>query len=204
MAPLDNDQIVKHLRCGDPRGVEALLTQFGPLATTQLSKRFGLEEGDHALQDCLSDAALAMNQPEVADRLDANRNLGGYFYRTAFYSLNRAVKLRNGQPVPLETDHAEIADDANPDRVPTAFELAVSNFVREELTPREQELLRAEAEANCEETAEQVARRMPNGSTKEVVYQLRHRIKGKMERFRADWNKRNARSLATASQEGEQ
>lgn len=172
-----DDEIVALMRAKDVRGLESLLRVHGGKTKGLLQLAFRLQEGDHCLEDAVCDAGLQLLKR--SRKLDPKRNLGGYFYITARRELLRNLRRRRDWHKPLPegaTNHIAAPEGHAGDASPLAARV---REVIDRLSDMEREILTLDVASNFGLKAAEVASIL--NTTKETVYSLRNRTKGKLE-----------------------
>lgn len=161
--------------------MEALLRVQGLRTKGLLQLAFGLEPEDHCLEDAVCDASLLLLRK--ARRLDASRNLGGYFYVTARHELIRILKRQKDWHKSLwdgAENHLAAGDGKPAEGSPLAARI---KHVVDGLSDLERQILGLDVANNFTLKAAEVA--VILGTTESTVYSLRHRTKHKLKHLLA-------------------
>lgn len=180
--PEGDEEIIRLMRAGNPRGIEALLRVHGPNVKGRLSVVFRRQPGDHALETATHDAALSLFRS--ADRLDPSGNLGGYFYVAAWNEMNRQEIEDRKRHVPLWEGAEEQIPAANTASAPSNDLTAKVRALINSLPKLERDVLLLDIAHNFRLPAKEAAAIL--GTTPAAIYSSRNRTKERLRELFGD------------------
>lgn len=169
-------QIVESLRRGEPQGIADLLAHYGGRVTGYLRRRFPALD-DHALQEALADAVLA-----VGESFDARRGtLSAWFLFLAHQRAVAVIRSWRSRPVceSLDADlHAEGGTSPPLDQLVTEERVQEIEQVIQSLSTLEQAVIEADLAEGGAAPADVLAARL--ATTPGSVYAARQRARRKL------------------------
>jgi RNA polymerase sigma factor (sigma-70 family) len=180
-APPDRDgdeQIVRWMKGGEARGLEALLRVHAPHVLGVLRRRFDRRVATDTIVDAVHDAAHHMFRH--SNGLDAAKNLGGYFYVAARREVLRTLPDAWHEPFRDGVEHKTPAPSGEP-APPNELSNGIAAVI-DKLPERERDVLALDVAHSFQLSSAEIANLL--GTTPHTVDALRSRTKKRLEQFR--------------------
>jgi len=178
--PLDDAEIVRAMRAHDARGLEALLAQHGERVVGVLRGRFDAKVPDSMLQEAMHDTALElMWHPH---RLDDVQNLAGLLFVATRNEVLRRIEAERAQRhEPLPPDATTQIAAPSPAEEGSSRLAARVRAALAELSALERDVLDLDIASDFKAKGREIAAIL--GTSEQVVFATRNRIKGKLRKF---------------------